>query len=583
MIEPLWHVLNRHLCVLVPFDGLRRGRQTAKDTINANYNSLPPQLVFWKALVRKHYLLAAVCFMTLLAHLFSVAASGLFFENTVETANQILLTQPYSPKFKSLNGSAQTFLPSNHALLEPYYILTSNATADTPMPPWTDHEWFYLPFAPPSDQVNATWNYRATTFALRGNLTCSIANYTFSFVDVTLDEGSGVASRAAIQIFHTLNNRTVTCLPRYKTGPSPDYTFFDGSSGLNGFEFSTPLDAVANSSFEDGQFCREQIIYGWGRANLWKDNAITANCPDCWNVTDYEMTVIGCQAQIERASADIMVDYAGHVLERYSLDNITGDVQSLFNTTPSDLLGQINQFMSDKFYSNEALCWHNDSFPSDFNQYLLAMAMNTTEFLNPLLPPPDAQDMIDPVVSQYSSLFSVAIGRNMMYLLENDTSGTEMKGDIIRAEVRIFMSHGLFIIAEAILGLYIIVAIVLYSRRPWRVLVRPPTTLASILAYFAASHALEDIKDDSPQNLMESPGRKSSPQEMERIYGFGTFVGTDGKVHIGVEKHPYLAGLKKTNTTLTWRSGSSEKGIRGKEWWKKIELQSSKVKEGGWL
>jgi hypothetical protein len=587
LIEPLWHVLNRHLCVLEPFDSLRRGRQRADDTIAANYNSLPPQLVFWKALKRNHFLVAAVCFMTLLAHLFAVAASGLFFENTVPASVIAQFNTPYSFMFKPLDGSAATFLPNGQGLIEPFYVLTSNATAETPMPSWTDGDWFYLPFTPTTQDTNPSSSYRASTPALRGNLTCNVPTYNLTLYGSRAGGPSSNAtsqdmlSRATLRVFHNMGNRTITCAPRFALRDAPDFVLHNGVGGSSAFEFSSVMDATNGSTFEDGQFCRAQIAFGWIRANLTEVNGTSITEFQLFNIDSYEATVINCQAEVQKAVADVEVDVTGRVMQQIAIHNITSDVQDIFQTTASDLLGQLHQFVTDKTLTLMMLSWHNDSFPSDFNQYLLSVAMNSTAFLDAKAEPPTADEMMGPIASQYAKLFAVVIGRNMNLLLEENTGNNPKPGSLIRSEIRIFMSKGLFIIAEAILAMYVIVAFTLYSRRPWRILVRLPTNLASIMAYFAASHAVEDFQ--SHHISIEADDTQDPFNGVNRTYGFGTFVGTDDKVHAGIERHPYLSTLNKSNTTLTWRTKASERGDVDKQRWKRVEFQASKVKEGGWL
>lgn len=584
LIEPLWLVLNRHLCILEPFDRLRRGDQHARTSIAANYNSLPPQFVFFKAIRRRHFLLATVCFMSLLAHLFAIAASGMFFESFAESITRADFTTPYAPKFKPLNGSDVPFIPNNHGIIEPFYVMMSNETSHTPLPPWTDPDWFYMPFNPLNSSLNTTWNYESSTTALRGQLSCSVPSYNFTLfgrqemtnVNNTRDnQTTNTASYAILRTSHLVDGRVITCRPRFILPQTAELVISGGTGGRMAFEVTAAMDAVENSTLSDGEFCREHIVFGWIRANGTQGND-TLSGEHLFQIDSYNSTIITCRAQVQRGLANVIVDSAGHVLTRVSVQNITTGVQDLFGSRETDLLGQMQQFTADRNHLVVNPTWHNDSLPSDFNQYLLSLAMNSTTFLDPQRDPPTPQSMVEPVTAQYSTLFAVVIGRNIDLLLEKADASLQTSGYVHRPEIKIFMSKSLFIIAEAILGLYIIVVIVLYCRRPWKILVRLPTSIAAILAYFAASHVVEDFRTQKPGEGEIEP---LYLQRGDPSYGFGTFVGTDSKVHIGIEKHPYLAGLRKSTTTLTWKTTSSG----DESWWKKVEFQSSKVKEGGWL
>ena len=69
-----------------------------------------------------------------------------------------------------------------------------------------------------------------------------------------------------------------------------------------------------------------------------------------------------------------------------------------------------------------------------------------------------------------------------------------------------------------------------------------PTTIASQIAFFAASHALEDLKGTS---AMTTQGRNRYVESLGSRYGFGRFLGTDGKTHVGIEREPFVQPLKK--------------------------------------
>jgi len=57
-----------------------------------------------------------------------------------------------------------------------------------------------------------------------------------------------------------------------------------------------------------------------------------------------------------------------------------------------------------------------------------------------------------------------------------------------------------------------------------------PTTIASIIAYVSASRAIEDFRG----------GEKAEEEEQDRRYRYGRFLGTDGKIHVGIERQRYV-------------------------------------------
>lgn len=81
--------MNRLLCLLQPIQELQSCKAKAKDSVDLNYSSLPPQLVLFKALRARHFVLAAVCSMALLANVLSVAFAGLFHHDTVSVSTEV--------------------------------------------------------------------------------------------------------------------------------------------------------------------------------------------------------------------------------------------------------------------------------------------------------------------------------------------------------------------------------------------------------------------------------------------------------------------------------------------------------------
>lgn len=552
LIEPFWLVLNRHLCLLIPFDSLRKGQQQAEKSISLQYNSLPPQMMIWEAIRNQHFLLGSVCSMALLANLLSIALSGLFNEAEVLLKTSNDFNEQYSMHFVALNGSGPPFTTSSGGTLEPLYIALSNVTAQTPLPPWTDRNRFYLPFSSSGPSLNITSTQRATRPFLGATLECTQINSTDSVRIAGAFEGSDgsyVDSNANLTLqVKRDDGSVVTCGERLFGLFTWDFTGMP--QGQSAFEFNTGLDGIANvTSVEDAAYCREFVAAGWGRSDVTSVQQIFVD-ESYFNLSTVQTTAIVCHPVLVTGLADVETELDGHVIKVHSKDNTTAAPASMFTTSISDLLGQAHQYLFDRPRN-----WHNDSFPSNFNNYLLERFNNGSVFLDPSAAPPSADEMMASVSKLYSQTFATLIGRNYERLLEPLATQT-VSGFIVRPQTRIFISTTMFVIAETILGLYLITTIVLYLRRPWKVLARMPDSPASIIAFFAASHALQDFCHTS--NL---PGKTSANhlKELGRRYGFGTFMGTDGKVHAGIERHPLVATYKREITLLSLAAAEDEK------------------------
>lgn len=108
LLEPIWTVLNRLLCLLQPFDELRKGNAIASTSIEVKYTSLPPQLTIWRALRARHFMLAAVCLTAVSTNVLAVALSGLLNEQVTTAVVPLASSMILSPNF---NGTP-IILPS---------------------------------------------------------------------------------------------------------------------------------------------------------------------------------------------------------------------------------------------------------------------------------------------------------------------------------------------------------------------------------------------------------------------------------------------------------------------------------------
>jgi hypothetical protein len=71
-LEPAWVILNQLLCLLQPFEELRRGNAKFSKSIGAKYTSLPPQLIVLRAVRSGHFILAVVGTITISTNLLAV-------------------------------------------------------------------------------------------------------------------------------------------------------------------------------------------------------------------------------------------------------------------------------------------------------------------------------------------------------------------------------------------------------------------------------------------------------------------------------------------------------------------------------
>ncbi|KAL1625772.1 hypothetical protein SLS54_003244 [Diplodia seriata] len=548
VIEPAWVVLNRLLCTLQPFEDLRRGKSSPSSSITVDYISLPPQLTFFKAMKARHWVLAAVCWMALLSNVLAVAFNGLFNEDIASVAHKANFTQPLVPTMDltALNNTDTGFetVLFNRTVTDHFYVAMSNLTAGTPLSSWTDGRMYYMPFNETTH--NNTWMHKADTRAYGVEMSC-----------IQLQEGKGSNS-----VQHTMSSN----------GLAANYTFnINFGDDLPTCNERQQIDygGIPNSLFAAEWTARlcdsEYTVSAWQRGNATRRENYTVTDEDISNVTFHslESTFIACRPYIKTGLAEVIVDSFGTVQNasniRYT-DESSGD---FFKQSPSEAAKYINYMME---YSRNlsdsgtfAFNWHNDSFPDDFYNYLIRETYDTNRLIDPTAPVPSFNEAAEPFANIYTELVALSFSANARLLFPQAT-GLTVEGYNIKPETRIFMSTAMFIIAETIIGLYIIVATIVYARRPWKFLPRLPTTIASNIAYFAASHAVLDLQGMS---AMSAGSRNQQVQQMGHKYGFGSFIGTDRKAHIGIERQPFFTRLRKTTTGQITSASDSEEAGRG--------------------
>jgi hypothetical protein len=453
--------------------------------------------------------------MTILANVLSVALSSLFFEATVNVGVRTSLKPLLSLPFQSLDGTAPPFnsdVTTNWqggTTKDEFYIAMSNAVASSKLPPWTDSDRFYFPVVLPGIP-EADINYTIMTGYFGVSLQCEELT---QWETNNIKDDSGVVSRLLEFSVLQPNGSTTTCSIDFPTGP-PAYI-----SGPSSLEIST----VTGPS----DLCKQSIVSGW-----WRGNASNSTI----EVTSKTMML--CHPDFVTGSAEVTMDSSGQVLHSKVLSSTNGSAPEYFTTKPSDLILQAHQFIID--HNSD---WHNDSFPSDWTNYLMAETFVGTRFLDPRLPAPTFNEAVTAYTAMYNKVFAILLGNNAPLLFTTPESNTlPLLAFRYEPQTRIFISFPAFIIAETILCIYVFTTIFVYLRRPWRILPRLPTSIASTIAFFAAGYAVKGFEGSSGMTEKE---RGEWMKWQGYRWAFGKFVGTDGKVHVGIEREPFVTLLNQ--------------------------------------
>lgn len=198
--------------------------------------------------------------------------------------------------------------------------------------------------------------------------------------------------------------------------------------------------------------------------------------------------------------------------------------------------------------------------------------LNSTELVDPLTKAPKYDLVIPAVQDVYRRIFAVTIGQRLD-IFQTPSEPLSVNGTMIVQETRIFLDDTAYIITLAILSFNILVLIILYIKERKPFLPRFPSTIASLMAYVAASRFIRDNSSNSNDQrgrYMERMGsydtkigeksrirvRTASAassttqahKHLRQTYSFGRFLGVDGKTHIGIDADPFVMPINEDGT-----------------------------------
>lgn len=534
---------------------MRKGMASASRSILLEYTSVPPQLVFWRSLVARHWLLATVCAVTAVANVLTVGLSGLFEIRDSSQETSILLDQEFLPRLNT-SPAAQG---ASGRLGQPLSVLLANLSENVALPPWTSPEYYFIPFSLPSEEETPELSYSVPTTGIGARLDCremkeSNSNLTFTWI---LSHDAMEANFTALEILP--DGTSIRCYsPNAFIGDNaraPAETtqvYLRGSpEGRKGVElFIQPISSYVSGTPQEKFACPRMIIAGWVRASITLGSRMSETLygPTA-NITSASVdpTFMMCKPIFQTATFDVVVDKKGYVLNYTRNSPLSQEVDdylasAIWNAT-TFLVGAPPDYLK----------WHNDTIAGDWFNLFLKKLTKSTSILDPNSPLPDFSTLADLVSNVYQRLFAVTLQLNEGSFLSAEP-GTSVIAKKIMKEQRIFLSPTMFEIVLTILILDVVVAILIYIRVPKPFLHRMPTSIGALLSYSASSHLLRDLKEiDATRSgvaqLLEQKGG---------VYGFGKHIGTDGEVHVGIERQPYLIPryINDTKKFLSFRTAS---------------------------
>lgn len=535
--------------------------------------------------------------MSLLSNLLATAFAGLFILKSTTVAHRIELAPYLNARFVMINGSvAPTNLGGEHDISvkpegpftgayqgtlgdEPFLMSESNQTRNTTLPAWTDGNAMYIPFrTSESHGQMAEFQSQTRYFGATPNCRPLVFESDYKLMlwrgapqaDILDPSQSDIISGDRSPNFEVTvrgeNEAKTTCYAKHSAVDvgTPTDSFSAGISYGNNFgrnsrsqgyclatgnvagELLMTLRAAWNASMTERDICMGAVVLGWMRTKQkpCRKGAIDRDRADFEDSRANNTFMMLCQPRFSSGLARIRVDGAGVLLAKPT--DVTPDADSsstaLMNYTTNgipDLMGQANAFLFRSLFPT----WHNDSYASEYIHYFINREVGDLRLTDPLSPLPSFEDVEQAINKAYARLFAFWLSVNRGALFEPATETTaRLQGIGITEEERLFFTVPMFIISEIILGIYVVVSILMYVRRPGRYLARMPISIAAVVGLFASSTVLKDLQDTSQMTNKE---RERHLNDLDDCYGYGSYIGNDGAVHVGIEKVPYVRYMKE--------------------------------------
>ena len=519
LLELVWSTSHRDLTTLEPFYWLHRGPALASTSLNLRYASRPPIAVLWSSLSRRHFLIAFVAFICISNSLLNVALGGLFTQSFVPIESNMITTSTYG----------QSQLPSSWnsadlSIVRAFDLVRTNVTDQTPLPPWTDDSYSFLPVVLQGESTLSNGIFQVTTPGIGAKLSCSqydapainqtfgtVWNYTLPGLQNSSDVLCSLQARSDWNPFAQYRQAIVFLAPRKQDFQSI------GNPGLStdyGPTFFETLNECRN---------RSMIVAEW-----WGN--VTGNV---WAGKTTNNTALACQPQIEVETFNVTVDQYG-VVQSYEVahSNPSDDPSQLFQNIPDFLANFQSSFSEAAYQSTNA---GDESFPYDWPG-LLTARLHYIKSPNTQL---EDNSVLGDYASQvYARTFSHWFSLYRDRILQRTPSPISQPGTVTGQQARMVPSRPFFIIAFALLGLQLCGSILIYMLRRARCSgPRMPKSLGSIIPWVVHSRMLDDFKEtqhtssDELNRLLENMGKR---------YGFGKFVDEKGNVRLGIEEEAFL-------------------------------------------
>ena len=546
VLEPFWVLVVRYLALYQPYTELRRGNASPTSFLGLKYTNIPPVLIAPRALRHGHIFLFLASMMVITANFLAVAFGGIFDRGSRSLTSGVMVTYPFAT---SINTEIQrvntregvpveTFAKD---LEEHWLVVNTNVVEGTDLPAWVTDEFYFLPFE--WEPGNKTGLRTSITQGYGGNLKCRLLGGN-AFQQI-FNPGVEVSNMATFGVNVTvpisdgdsvlcLNNQTMNA-DSLKQGTHPF-----------AMEWDWGLKASDGSNQKAVQACGSLILAGWGRGEANHDAMGTTS------VTMQSNTTILCSQQISTGEFRVTVDEEGRVKRSKLIGKLKYDDPRIFDrsTSVGNFTAQLAMLLRvppKQGFDVGIMHNDNDNTSHSFAQFIGEYLLNKT-LSDPATTSPSFDDAQQALSGFYKRLFTIllALNQNRIFVPAGKVPRSEV-GQLEFFQSRMSMDPVMFYIAVAILGFQLIAGTIIFVT-PRRFLPRFPYNLASEISFFHASRALSDVAGTANMN---SAMRSRHLKRLGGTYGYGRFKGSDGEMHVGIERMSLIKGYKEAVVTTS--------------------------------
>jgi len=584
-------LLTSQITLIFPFKQLKRGNASAKHSIDVNYDRRPPHLQVANALRLGNPLLVVLSASILLANALAVALGGLFFKSTVSFRGPISDVGLVGSleALEAYNATAGSLIRGEYDIpYESFYVGTGEVMGFQRRP-WTTDELFYIPFTVPADQRGrGNANYTVETFGLGTTVKCeeipSAAILTWNAINPEYND-TAVASKHSWFSFTTLRGapaaeeplvmRQTATLNAFKRGNDSreDHVglFFspqlvNGTEKYRYFEFAPVQYPVSLGGKTDWEF-----FASWHRYAYDPDRSVTINraffpqnITQGYNFLDTDVqylnrTVSGpamyidsrvgirCNTVPRLVRSTVVANLAGDILSHHDVElPLAAEAIAAANRTNTGITAIVNTFARKVILRVAGLqggiqlrtLSPTSSYIAEPTNWLTLLVYNEGRKRNATFDlytsPVQSARILESV---YQRTFAIYLELNAEEIFSQApavqsaaaaAAAAGLQGTIVHGRERVFMQPVAFYVAVAMLLVFIPAVAWTYISLYNGFLTHQPTTLAGI---YAAVYATD-----------VSPTTAAAKGMTGERYGYGWFVGSDGRRHVGVGTEPLIGG-----------------------------------------